>query len=127
MSGDMGSVVKLQQERQLTAHEKYHALTKHFVPYVFPSVPCGKQQRSFQRAWLTKYSGLVYSENEGGGYCVLFGQAPYSVPNFKVTLVTLPLTNLKKATEELREHALVVIHHVSTIYKQLKRRSLLRV
>ena len=103
-------VVKLQQERQLTAHEKYHALTKHFVPgplYVFPSIPCGKQQRSFQRTWLTKYSGLVYSENKGGGYCkycVLFGQAPYSVPNFKATLVTLPLTNLKKATEKLREH-----------------------
>ena len=110
MSGDMGRVVKLQQERQLTAHKKYHALTKHFVPgpsYVFPPVPCGKQQRSFQRTWLTKYSGLVYSESEGGGYCkycVLFGQAPYSVPNFKATLVTLPLTNLKKATEKLRGH-----------------------
>ena len=110
MSGDMGRVVKLQQEKQLTAHEKYHALTKHFIPgpsYVFPSVSCGKQQRSFQWTWLSKYSGLVYSENEGGGYCkycVLFGQAPYSVPNFKATLVTLPLTNLKKATEKLREH-----------------------
>ena len=110
MSGDMGRVVKLQQERQLTAHEKYLALTKHCVPgpsYVFPSVACGKQQRSFQRTWLTKYSGLVYSNNEGGGYCkycVLFGQAPCSVPNFKATLVTLPLTNLKKATEKLREH-----------------------
>lgn len=110
MSGDMGKVVKLQQERQLTDHEKYHALTKHFVPgpsYVFPSVQCGKQQRSFQQTWLTKYSGLVYSENKSGGYCkycVLFGQAPYSVPNFKATLVTLPLTNLKKASEKLREH-----------------------
>ena len=74
---------------------------------MFPSVPCGKQQRFFQCTWLTKYSGLVYSESEGGGYCkycVLFGQAPYSVPNFKATLVTLPLTNLKKASEKLREH-----------------------
>ena len=54
MSGDMGRVVKLQQERQLTAHEKYHSPTKHFVPgqsywYVFFSVSYGKQQRSFQR------------------------------------------------------------------------------
>ena len=110
ISGDIGRVVKLQQERQLRDDEKYHMLTKHSVPgpsYVFPSVACGKQQRSFQRSWLTKYSGLVYSESEGGGYCkycVLFGQAPYSVPNFKATLVTLPLTNLKKATEKLREH-----------------------
>ena len=31
MSGDMGRVVKLQQ-KQLTSREKYHALTKHFVP-----------------------------------------------------------------------------------------------
>lgn len=37
-------------------------------------------------------------------YCVLFGQAPYSVPNFNGTLITLPLTNLKKATEKLCEH-----------------------
>lgn len=51
------------------------------------------------------YSGLVYSENVGYcKYCVLFGQAPYSVPNFKAMLVTLPLTNLNKATEKLREH-----------------------
>ena len=110
ISGDIGRVVKLQQERPLTVNEKYHALTKHFVPgpsYVFPSVVCGKQQRSFQRTWFDKYGGLVYSESECGGYCkycVLFGTAPYSVPNFKVTLLTLPLTNLKKATQKLREH-----------------------
>ena len=36
--------------------------------------------------------------------CALCGQVPYSVPNFRATLVTLPLTNLKKATEKLREH-----------------------
>lgn len=135
MSGDMGRVVKLQQERQLTAHEKYHALTKHFVPgpsCMFSSIPCGKQQCSFQRTWLTKYSGLVYSEEEGGGYCkycVLFGQAPYSMLNFKATLVTLPLTNLKKPLKNGVNTfmALVVTHHVSTIYKQLKKLSPLRV
>ena len=52
MSIDMSRVVRLQQERQLRVYEKYHALTKHFVPdssYVFPSVLYGKQQCSFPR------------------------------------------------------------------------------
>ena len=31
MSGDLGMVVKLQQEGQLRVDEKYHALTKHFL------------------------------------------------------------------------------------------------
>ena len=110
MSGDMGKVVKLQQKRKLRDDEKYHALTKHFVPgqsYVFPSVACGKQHRSFQHTWLTKYSGLVYSESEGRGYCkyyVLFGQAPYLVPNFKATFVILQLSNLKKAALKVQDH-----------------------
>ena len=114
MSGDMGKVVKLQQERKLMDDEKHHALTKHFVPgqsYVFPSVACGKEHRSFQHIWLSKYSGLVYSESEGGGYCkycVLFGQAPYSVPNFRAKLVTLPLSNLKKGHRKAAETLLRV-------------------
>lgn len=109
-SGDMGRVMDLKKERQLTDREKYHMLTKHFTPdstYQFPAFACGKQNRSFQHTWLTNYSGLVYSERDAGGYCkycVLFGQAPYSVLTFTGTLITLPLTNLKKASEKLRLH-----------------------
>ena len=39
----------------------------HFIPsatYIFPAHTFGKQQRHFQRSWLTKYKGLVYSKSE---------------------------------------------------------------
>ena len=133
MSGDMGRVVQLQKERQLTAHEKYHALTKQCNPdpsYEFPSVACEKQQCSFQRTWLTKYSGLVYSENEDGVsvnivYCLarFHTRCPTSRPHL---LLCHPLTYkrpLKSCVNNIM--ALVVTHHVSTIYKLLKRLSLL--
>ena len=54
MSGDLGMVVKLQQEGQLRVDEKYHALTKHFLCCWPVIVARGKQQHSFQRNWLTK-------------------------------------------------------------------------
>ena len=48
----------------------------------------------------------LFKKEEGGycKYCILFGQAPSSVPNFTGSLVTHPLTNLQKANEKLREH-----------------------
>ena len=51
ISGDLGQVVLLKNERSLTDHEKFHILTNHFTPdatYKFPSVPSGKQNCSFQ-------------------------------------------------------------------------------
>lgn len=110
LSGDLGRVVELKRERPLTKHEKYHVLTKHFVPpasYRFPSVQFGKQKRSFQHSWLNLYNGLVYSERENGGYCkfcVLFSQDPYSVHGLNSTLVTRAFTNFKKASDKCRDH-----------------------
>ncbi len=37
-------------------------------------------------------------------YCILFGQAAYSVSSFKGILITCPLTNLQKASGKVREH-----------------------
>ena len=68
---------------------------------------CGKQNRSFQHSWLSRYNGLVYSEIDKGGYCkhcVLFGQSPSTVCNFAATLVSHPLISLQKASKKLREH-----------------------
>ena len=47
------------------------------------------------------------SEIDQGGdckYCVLFGQAAFSVSAFAGILVDRPLTNVQKASEKLREH-----------------------
>ena len=91
-------------------HEKYHLLNNHFKPdhkYQFPLIQYGKQKRSFQHNWLTRFNGLVYSELDQGGYCkycVLFGQAAFSVSTFDGILIDRPLTNLQKASEKLREH-----------------------
>ena len=79
-SGDFGLVVKLKTERNLTGYEKYLLLKHHFIPsksYKFPAHSYGNRQRHIQSTWLDKYHGLVYSENDDGGYCkfcVLFAQ-----------------------------------------------------
>ena len=110
LSGDLGRVVELKRECPLTKHEKYHVLTKHFIPsasYRFPAVQFGKQKRSFQHSWLNLYNGLVYSEKENGGYCkfcVLFSKDPYSVHGLNSALVTCAFTNFKKASDKFREH-----------------------
>lgn len=107
-SGDFKLVLQLKERRNLTNHEKYHLLINHFKPdhkYRFPLIDYGKQQRSFQHGWLTRYNGLVYSELDQGGYCkYLFGQAAFSVSNFAGALISRPFTNLQKASEKLREH-----------------------
>ena len=79
-------------------------LIKPSSTYQFPLLEYGKQKRSFQHRWLTRYNGLVYSELDQGGdckFCVLFGESASSVAGI---LVSRPLTNLQKASEKLREH-----------------------
>ena len=106
-SGDFKRVLNLKEQRNLTDDEKYYLLVSHFVPagtYQFPLVEHGKQSRSFQHSWLSRYPGLVYSEVDKGGcckYCILFGQFVQSLDR---TLVNRPLTNFKKASDKLREH-----------------------
>ena len=109
-SGDFKRVLNLKEQRRLTDDEKYYLLCKHFTPtdtYHFPLVQHGKQNRSFQRAWLSRYHGLLYSEMDKGGYCkycILFGQSAYSVHSFDGALISRLLTNFKRANEKLREH-----------------------
>lgn len=108
--GDFKKVVDLMEQRALSNDEKYYLLTNHFTPnwmYKFPSYEYGKQKRSFQHNWLSRYNGLVYSESGKGGYCkycVLFGQAVYSTLSFTGVLINRPPTNLQKASQNLREH-----------------------
>ena len=108
-SGDLGRVVKLKSECNLTDNEKYVLLKKHFIPaasYKFPCHSINGQKRSFQHSWLSKYNGLVYSESQDGGYCkfcVLCRKCECSVNEFGV-LVVRPFTNFKKASEKLSEH-----------------------
>ena len=108
-SGDFGQVVWLKAQRNITDSEKFYLLKHHFVPrkgYKFPSRTFSGQQRLFQSSWLDRYSGLVYSELEDGGYCkfcVLFATCEPSVRELGV-LVTRPLTNFKKGVDKLNEH-----------------------
>ena len=105
LSGDFGRVVGLKAQRKVTDSEKFFLLKHHFVPrkgYQFPSRTFSGRQRHFQSSWLDKYSGLVYSESEYGGYCkfcVLFATCEPSVRELGV-LVTRPLTNFKKAIDK---------------------------
>ena len=107
-SGDFGKVVLLKADRNLTDHEKFTLLTKHFIPprsYKFPARPVSGRNRHFQQNWLDQYDGLVYSESEDGGYCkycVLFAR---DGPTMELgVLVNRPLIDFKRATEKLAEH-----------------------
>ena len=94
--GDFKQVLGLQKQRWLTNNEKYLLLTCHFKPsstYQFPLLQCGKQKRSFQHSWVSRYKGLVYSELDKGGYCkycILFGQCAYSVTALLESLSVVP-------------------------------------
>ena len=108
-SGDFGHIVKLKAQRSLTEDEKYYLMKHHFVPskrYNFAAHSYGDRQRHFQGSWLDKYNDLVYSESDDGGYCkfcMLLAHFQPSVSELGV-LVICPLTNLKKATEKLKNH-----------------------
>ncbi len=105
--GDYGLIYM--HVRDLSDDQKYTLLTKPFVPdssFSFPVyVDSSGRKRSFQRSWLQTFPGLVYSPSVNGGFCkhcALFGkgQSGQSLGN----LVSRPLTNLRKATEILRDH-----------------------
>ena len=61
--------------------------------------------RYFQHSWLQRFNWLVYSREANGGFCLpcmLFGQA---TDNMDVgVLVTRPLTNFRKALDDLKSH-----------------------
>ena len=107
-SRDLGEVIKLKSERQLTDQEKYMLLKIPFVPasnYRFPPRIFNGYTRHFQHAWLKSYNGLVYSVSEDGGfckYCVLFGKS--SPGKQQGVLVSVPLINFKRACEKLTKH-----------------------
>ena len=107
LSGDFGKVVKLKASRRLTDHEKYYLFENYYVPsevHAFLPREIGGKQRRFQRSWLKRYKGLVYSPTENGGYCkycVLFATPKPNVSELGV-LVSKPLTNFKKVTEKLK-------------------------
>ena len=101
-SGDLGLMLKIKSQRNLTDNEKFFLLKNHFIPakgFQFPSRIFGSQNRQFQASWLERYNGLTYSPAEDGGFyfdCFLFGQCETSVKELGV-LVNRPLINFKKA------------------------------
>jgi len=114
-SGDFGVAVQLKKSWGLTEPEKYFLLTKHFVPsctYV-PSKTYSNRQWSFQRSWLQKYNGLVYSEQDCGCYCkfcVLF--ADYR--DARITTYGALVTNWK-ATRKLSDHFGKAKYHAEAV------------
>ena len=79
MSGDPANVLSVVKKRPLTDQETMYLLEDSFNShprYKFPSRFISGSIRHFQRSWLDKYNGLVYSESTDGGYCkycILFG------------------------------------------------------
>ena len=108
-SGDFGRVVEMKAQVNLTDHQKFFLLKKHFVPssnHKFPTRMINNISRHFQLSWLKNNPGLVYSESKDGGYCkycILFGKCEPTVKEMGV-FVMRPFTNFKKASELLGKH-----------------------
>ena len=106
---DMCKIAFYSERSQLSAEQKFHILTnRDTLPHNF-QVPGRLEklgcQRHFPAKWLQHYSWLEYSVMANGGFCVpcmLFGirsdHADLGV------LLSRPLTNFKKATNELNAH-----------------------
>ena len=99
----------------LTAGNKYELLTKHIVPdegHSFSLHSYGKQQRSFNRAWLQKHPWLVYSFELDAAFClncVLFAKSREHLGQ----LVNSPFTNWKRALEKFADHEKNEYHHTA--------------
>ena len=90
---------QLKSNRILTENEKFFLLTN--PPRNF-NFPCRLIGGHFQWNWLGKFNGLVYSEYDNGGYCVLFARGgPIKALG---ALVNKPLIDFKRATEKLSDH-----------------------
>ena len=92
--------------KDISDNDKYALLTQHWTPsyaHVFPSHVEHGKKRTFQRAWLSKYNGLVYSPGMNGAiciYCALFSHGTHDG-----VLVNKPYTtNYHKSSTVLGEH-----------------------
>ena len=93
------NLTRLQKERILNADYKIHS------EFNCPKTTIGKQNRSFQKNWITDYPGLAYSEGLDGCfcvYCLVFTEDRTSSKQ----LVTQPYRNWKKARDHFNEHFL---------------------
>ena len=110
----------LEKRKSFTDQQKLNLLTTDYKPPKGFSFP-GRQDhgnrgfmRHFQSSWLEKYNWLVYSKVANGGFClpcVLFGQ---SKDNSELgVLVSRPLTNFRKALDEIKDHDTRPTHRVA--------------
>jgi len=96
----------------LTVDQKQYMLQNHFKPsehFIFPVTYDGGCNRSFQRAWLSEYPWLVYSQHLDGGFCLPCAMMVQSRHCLGV-LVNRPFTKWRKKSEVLRDHASCSYH-----------------
>ena len=106
---DMCKIASYSERSQLSAEQKFQILTNcDTLPHNFRFPGRLEKrgcQRHFQAKWLQHYSWLEYSVMANGEFCVpcmLFGIGSDNID--LGDLVNRPLTNFKKATDELKAH-----------------------
>ena len=106
---DIANYASFDARCRLTSDQRFQMLTNRYTPppnFQFPGTADKRgSQRRFQPSWLQRYSWLQYSVQADGGFCVpcmLFGVGRDGVD--LGVLVSKPLTNFKKALEELKAH-----------------------
>ena len=126
---DVGDIVSGKVDpRTPQSHEKIKYLKNHFTPppsytgFFSKTVVKGKDKRTtklvFQPSWLEKYTWLVYSLSQVGGfrkYCVMHNN-PSDPRAQKRPLVTAPFQKLKKATGKngaLERHQKMQCHQLA--------------
>ena len=103
----MCKIASYSERSKLSAEQKFQILTnRNTLPHNFQFPGRLEKpgcQRHFQAKWLQHYSWLEYSVMENGGFCVpcmLFGIGTDDID--LGVLVSRPLMNFKKATDELK-------------------------
>lgn len=104
---------------ELSAGQKHHLLTKHFVPperYSFPLRQFGKKQRAFQSRYLRDYAWMVYSPEVDGAFCkhcaLMLTSDNRSSKGF---FVNKPFVNFQKIDKKAKDHQSTQYHQDSLI------------
>lgn len=104
---------------ELSAGQKHHLLTKHFVPperYSFPLRQFGKKQRAFQSRYLRDYAWMVYSPEVDGAFCkhcaLMLTSDNRSSKGF---FVNKPFVNFQKIDKKAKDHQSTRYHQDSLI------------
>ena len=94
-------------DKKMKDEERFNVISNHYRPLKSYSFPVNSDKRSFQVAWLDRFSWLAYSAIENGAYCipcVLFGRRDGHNSSKVERLYQVPFTDWSNAIRRFKDH-----------------------